>query len=81
MWSQFWRTARTLGTVFIAVTCLSTLMDGQVGHTMGVGDAPTLWAQPLSNPARLHSVHTFRTRSHRVGSDPNCSAIPSSSLS
>ena len=36
-WSQFWRTVRTLGTVFIAVTCLSTLMDGQVGVEGGCG--------------------------------------------
>uniref|UniRef100_A0A7R9VRD6 AAA+ ATPase domain-containing protein n=1 Tax=Chlamydomonas euryale TaxID=1486919 RepID=A0A7R9VRD6_9CHLO len=47
--SQFWRTMRTLGTVFILVTCLSTLLDDKGGLTKGLLANPDLKPQHATN--------------------------------
>lgn len=45
---QIWRTLRTLGTAFIIVTCLSTLLDDK-GLAKGLMSNPELKPQHNSN--------------------------------
>lgn len=42
--SQLWRTLRTIGGVFVMVTCLGTILDDKVGLEGSCGLAVTLWA-------------------------------------
>lgn len=47
--SQMWRTLRNLGTAFILVTCLSTLLDDKGGLTKGLLANPDLKPQHATN--------------------------------